>query len=61
MWTLTRGDPVYKTDTIVTYLYKLAFYNNRKGEAAAVSVLGFAILLLFALIYMRTVMGEKKK
>ena len=40
VWTLTRGDPVYKTDTIVTYLYKLAFYNNRKGEAAAVSAMG---------------------
>ena len=40
------------TDTLVTYLYKLAFYNGRQGEAAAVSVIGFMILLVCASIYM---------
>lgn len=60
VWTLTRGDPAYKTDTLVTYLYKMAFYGNRKGEAAAISVIGFLILLTFALIYMKTVMGRDK-
>ena len=52
VWTMTKGDPAYQTDTLVTYLYKLAFYNGKQGEAAAVSVIGFTILLICASIYM---------
>ena len=52
VWTMTKGDPAYQTDTLVTYLYKLAFYNAKQGEAAAVSVIGFTILLICASIYM---------
>ena len=52
IWTMTKGDPANYTDTLVTYLYKLAFYNGRQGEAAAVSVIGFVILLVCASVYM---------
>ena len=52
IWTMTKGDPASKTDTIVTYLYKLAFLNSKQGEAAAVSVIGFMILLVCASVYM---------
>ena len=52
VWTMTKGDPAYQTDTLVTYLYKLAFYNAKQGEAAAVSVIGFLILLVCATVYM---------
>ena len=52
IWTMTKGDPANRTDTLVTYLYKLAFYNGRSGEAAAVSVIGFIILLICASAYM---------
>ena len=52
IWTMTKGDPAYQTDTLVTYLYKLAFYNGKQGEAAAVSVIGFCILLVCASVYM---------
>ena len=52
IWTMTKGDPANRTDTIVTYLYKLAFMNNKQGEAAAVSVIGFMILLVCASVYM---------
>lgn len=52
IWTITKGDPAYMTDTLVTYLYKLNFYNGRPGEAAAVSVIGFLILLACASAYM---------
>ena len=52
VWTMTKGDPANRTDTLVTYLYKLAFYNGRQGEAAAVSVIGFLILLVCASGYM---------
>ena len=52
VWTITKGDPASRTDTLVTYLYKLAFYNGKQGEAAAISVIGFLILLVCASIYM---------
>lgn len=52
IWTMTKGDPANRTDTLVTYLYKLAFYNGKQGQAAAVSVIGFLILLACASVYM---------
>ena len=52
IWTITKGDPANHTDTLVTYLYKLAFYNGKQGQAAAVSVIGFTILLICASVYM---------
>lgn len=52
IWNMTKGDPGNRTDTLVTYLYKLAFYNGKQGLAAAVSVIGFLILLVCAMAYM---------
>jgi multiple sugar transport system permease protein len=52
IWTITKGDPANRTDTLVTYLYKQAFYKGRTGEAAAISVIGFVILCICASIYM---------
>jgi multiple sugar transport system permease protein len=52
IWTITKGDPANRTDTLVTYLYKLAFYNGKSGEAAAVSVIGFLILCACESVYM---------
>ena len=52
IWTITKGDPANRTDTLVTYLYKLAFLNSKQGQAAAVSVIGFLILLVCASVYM---------
>ncbi len=52
IWTISKGAPADKTHTLVTYLYKLAFMNGKSGDAAAVSVVGFVILCVFAGIYM---------
>ena len=52
IWTITKGDPANRTDTLVTYLYKQAFYKGKTGEAAAISVIGFLILCLCASVYM---------
>ena len=62
VWTITKGDPASRTDTLVTYLYKLAFYNGKQGEAAAVSVIGFLLLLICATIYMVSTLkkGEQR-
>lgn len=61
IWTMTKGDPANRTDTLVTYLYKLAFYNGRQGQAAAVSVIGFMILLVCASIYMASTLRKEKE
>lgn len=53
IWVLTEGGPAGSTDTLVTYLYKLGFRLYDMGGAAAVSVLMFGILLVFAVVHTR--------
>ena len=52
IYTITRGAPAHKTDTLVTYLYMLAFSEQRKGPATALSVVGFVILCICAGVYL---------
>ncbi len=60
IWVLTEGGPANSTDILVTYLYKLAFKFGKMGEAASISLVMFAILLVFTLIYLRMAMkGER--
>ena len=59
IFTMTKGDPANKTDTMVTYLYMLSFYDRKKGPANALSVIGFLILCLCAGVYMMTVMRKE--
>lgn len=55
IWVLTQGGPANSTDILVTYLYKLAFRFGQMGQAAGVSIIMFAILLAFTLLYVRLV------
>jgi len=59
IWVLTQGDPANQTDILVTYLYKLAFRYGRIGDAAAMSLVMFTILLAFTLVYARMMMRER--
>lgn len=59
IYTITRGAPAHKTDTLVTYLYMLAFSEQRKGPATALSVVGFVILCACAGIYMIITMRKE--
>ena len=59
IYTITRGAPAHKTDTLVTYLYMLAFSEQRKGPATALSVVGFVVLCLCASVYMLLTMREE--
>lgn len=59
IYTMTKGAPANKTDTMITYLYMLSFYDRKKGPANALSVIGFLILCLCAGIYMMTVMRKE--
>jgi multiple sugar transport system permease protein len=58
IWAMTQGGPANSTDIMVTYLYKLAFRWGKLGEASAVSLLMFAVLLVFTVVYVRLAMRE---
>lgn len=60
IYTITKGAPANKTDTLVTFLYMRAFYDNQKGAATAMSVIGFAILCVAAGAYMMIAMGKEE-
>ena len=59
VFTMTKGAPANKTDTLITYLYMLNFYDRKKGPATALSVIGFVILCICAGVYMITVMRKE--
>ncbi|WP_343715100.1 sugar ABC transporter permease [Inquilinus sp.] len=60
IWVLTGGGPSDSTQILVTYLYKLAFQLGKMGEAASISLIMFAILLVFTLIYLRMAMRSER-
>jgi multiple sugar transport system permease protein len=60
IWVLTQGGPANSTDILVTYLYKLAFRFGRLGDAAALSLIMFAILFAFTLVYVRLATGRAR-
>ena len=60
IYTITKGAPANKTDTLVTFLYMRAFYDNQKGAATAMSVIGFAILCVAAGAYMVIAMRKEE-
>jgi multiple sugar transport system permease protein len=59
IWIITRGDPASKTDIIITYLYKKAFFYQDFGIASALSVIIFALLLAFSILYARLLYGRE--
>ncbi|MGP1395481.1 MAG: carbohydrate ABC transporter permease [Inquilinaceae bacterium] len=61
IWVLTQGGPANSTDILVTYLYKLAFRWGQMGQAASVSLIMFAILLAFTLLYVRLATREEAR
>ncbi|RWL79494.1 MAG: sugar ABC transporter permease [Mesorhizobium sp.] len=60
IWVMTQGGPANSTDILVTHLYKLAFRIGKLGEASAVSLVMFTILLVFTMIYVRLAMREQR-
>ncbi len=61
VYTITKGAPANKTDTLITFLYMQAFYENKKGPATAMSVIGFLILCICAGAYMMVSMRKEKE
>lgn len=60
VWIISKGSPADQTHLLVTYLYKLAFYSGKTGEAAAVSVVGFVILCMASTVYMLASLRAEK-
>ncbi len=53
---MTKGGPVYATEVMVTYMYRVGLQRFSLGFGAAVSVILFIIALFFSIGYQRTVM-----
>ena len=57
VWTLNDRNPGFAHDTMVTYMYKIAFRSGLRdvGLAGAVGVVNVALILVAVLAYLRTV------
>ena len=57
VWTLNDRNPGFAHDTMITYMYKIAFKSALRdvGLAAALGVVNVLVILLAAAVYLRTV------
>jgi multiple sugar transport system permease protein len=55
---MTGGGPLYHSEIVSNYIYNTAFTNLNFGQAAAGSVLVMAILMFFAIFYVRALGRE---
>ncbi|WP_227377655.1 carbohydrate ABC transporter permease [Haladaptatus halobius] len=58
VWVMTRGGPGHASEVMVTWIYKNAFLQSNFGQAAAISVLLFVIVLVLSLLNMR--LGDRE-
>lgn len=61
IWIMTKGGPVSSTDTLITRIYNLGFQNRSFGPAAANGVLWIIFLILFSIVYLRTLFFKEEK
>ena len=50
---LTRGGPLYRTETVAMYMYHQGFQWGFLGDAAAVSVIVYGVAILLTIAYVR--------
>ena len=50
-WVMTEGGPAYRTDILITFLYKKAFREGQFGMASAIAIIVFVGLFLFTLAF----------
>ena len=58
VWVMTEGGPSNHTDTMLTYLYRLAFTESNFGYATALGVVVFILIFGIALISLRLMKRE---
>jgi multiple sugar transport system permease protein len=56
VWTLNDRNPGFTHDTMITYMYKIAFKSSLRdvGLAAALGVVNVLVILIAVLLYLRT-------
>jgi ABC-type sugar transport system permease subunit len=55
VWAMTQGGPAYNSEVLVTYMFKLGFKQTNMGQAAAVGVVLFGLILVVTLLATRVV------
>ena len=58
VWILTEGGPAYRSELIVTYLYKFGIQRMQLGFGSALAILLFLMTLVFSIGYQRTVLRQ---
>lgn len=60
VFAMTRGGPLFSTETLVTYMYQRGFRDFRFGYAAAISWVLFAIIMFFSILQMRIFRDDER-
>lgn len=58
IYMMTSGGPANSSSIIVNFIYQNAFEFNNRGYSAAISMVCFALLMIFAVMYVRAKEGE---
>ncbi len=53
VYVMTKGGPLFHTETLVTYLYEVGFQNFRSGYASAISWVLFVLIMLLSIFQLR--------
>jgi ABC-type sugar transport system permease subunit len=63
VWTLNDRNPGFGHDTMITYMYKIAFKSSLRdvGLAAALGVVNVLLILLAVLVYLRSVRWQAQE
>jgi raffinose/stachyose/melibiose transport system permease protein len=56
VWVLTEGGPLHASETLAVTMFEYGFRRNQVGYASAISMMMFAISLIFAIGYQRFIM-----
>lgn len=59
IFNLTGGGPAHSTTTLTMYIAELAVHGSNFGYGAALTVISFGILLIFAVLYLKLSRYEK--
>jgi ABC-type sugar transport system permease subunit len=53
VYVMTGGGPLYHTETLVTYMYKVGFQDYRSGYAAALAWVLFLLIMVVSVVQLR--------
>jgi len=53
VWIISRGGPAHTTEVIATYLFRVAFFENRMGYAGALSVFLLFLAMTLTIVQIR--------